>query len=66
MRTSWSMKLPRRTAASTPSGIPRRVPMSVPRVASSRVAGNTLTMSVITGLVVRTELPKSPVAAFFT
>ena len=39
--------------------------MSVPSVASSIVAGNTRRMSAITGLVVSTELPKSPVQDAF-
>ena len=57
-RTIWSTMLPRLTAASTPSGTPMQAPISVPSVASSIVAGKTRRMSVMTGLVVSTEVPK--------
>ncbi len=62
-RTIWSTMLPRRTAASTPSGTPITAPISVPSVASSSVAGKARRMSVITGFVVSTDVPKSPGSA---
>jgi hypothetical protein len=61
-RTTWSTSLPRRTAAHTPSGTPSPAPIRMPRLASSSVAGKARLMSVITGLAVSTEVPKSPLS----
>ena len=62
-RTTWSIRLPRFTAASTPSGTPTTTPISVPQSRELDRRREDAAMSVITGLVVSTELPKSPVSA---
>ena len=49
-RTRWSVGLFLRTAAQTPSGMPRPAPSRMAKVASSIVAGITAAMSSTTGL----------------
>ena len=59
-RTMWSVGLFLRTAAQTPSGMPRPAPSRMAKVASSIVAGITAAMSSATGWPVRSDVPKSP------
>ena len=51
------------TAEITPTGIPTRMAMSIANAVSSRVAGNRVSSSVVTGRPVTMESPRSPLRA---
>ncbi|MNL36429.1 hypothetical protein D3C87_1585100 [compost metagenome] len=63
-RIAWSVNVPWRTAAQTPSGMPISAARMRAAVASSKVAGKKRTISVATGFLVRTDMPKSPWASW--
>ena len=63
-RTTWSKALLRRSAASTPSGMPATMVTSIDASVSSIVAGNRANRSSATGRVVNRLLPRSPCSTF--
>jgi hypothetical protein len=58
----WSGQRPAWVAASTPTGTPTMIPISVASVASSSVAGKKRLMSSSTGRAVSTDCPRSPLS----
>ena len=59
-RITWSSQLSRRTAESTPSETPNRIPIDMLTKTSSRVAGAKRNSSVRTGCRETIETPRSP------